>query len=389
MLEGEISVSVNVTELISSRVPAWILNHLDVSNSAVLPSPFWIIPIDDKDPTFTELCEAGLKRLKATENIALLTHESLLFIQVRDDEGLKLCICNKDEYQPILLDSDRGGNFKLGKLNFLQKAHFVTKYELPAKSNIPYALVKTLPVFENDLIEYFADICVLNVSDSAREDGIHMLALKALILTEINCRYINSYKDLLVEVGYVIPSKDHDWIFGQIFSAILSGRLINFYLEIYKLFEFFFPLDNIFDLADRLNYPNSELVLLDNCRGALNWNVNHQRGARSAATYASVNFAEVCLGEIFDDEKSQKGAFKDRAIEKLTNARHTLTHQDFRAALVSEKELMRLTEGLLSFLLEAFTGYGLKLDERRKRFSGPDLKTKSRRIQPLNTKAET
>ncbi|MFH5254226.1 hypothetical protein ACGTRS_23620, partial [Burkholderia semiarida] len=98
------------------------------------------------------------------------------------------------------------------------------------------------------------------------------------------------------------------------------------------------------------------------------WNVNHQRGARAAATYAPVAFAEVCLNEIFRGDANQAVAFKERAIERLTATRHVLTHQDFRPTFVPEQELKRLTEGMLVFLRDAFSEYAGRLEQRRKRF---------------------
>ncbi len=369
-------MSVNIKELLGQRVPQWIAAHLAARSPEIVADPFWVIPIEESDPTYKELCTEGLKRFKTTELLGSLSHESLLFIFLKDAEGLKLCISNRDASLPPWDPSMEQEDFSMGDLNFLQLSHLVTKYSLPARAQIPSTLVNTSPVFEDDLLGYFPEIYVLSVNDCALDDSFETLSLKALIALEMDKTYVRSLENSILNVGYAIPVENHEWIFGQLFSAVRAQRLVNFYLEIYKLFEFFFPLDSIFNLADRLGYTESELVLLEYCRGALSWNVNHQRGARSATSYATMEFAEICLGESFTGLEAQAASFKEHAVEKLTAARHSLTHQDFRPSSVPENELLRLTAGLLVFLRDAFSEYGSKLEARRKRSSGSKHRSK-------------
>lgn len=362
-------MSVNVTELLGKRVRAWVVSHLADGEAQTVADPFWVVPVEESDPSYPDLCKEGLGRLKGTEILGSLVHESLVFNTLKDGETYKLCIGNKNVSPSVWRISGKGDDFTEGELDFLQLAHLVTRNELPAAKPVPSALVKALPIFEDDVIGYFPSICVLNVSGAALSDTIEVLALKALLELEATSNHVETLRELILNVGYAIPGAGHEWIFGQLFSAVRAQRLINFYLEIYKLFEFFFPLQSIFDLADRLEYTKSELVLLGFCRNTLSWNVNHQRGARAAAGYATTAFAEVCLGEIFSGAEGQAASFKERAVEKLTTARHELTHQDFRAVSILEKDLLRLSEGLLVFLRDAFVEYGVKLDNRQRQLT--------------------
>lgn len=359
-------MSVNVKELLGTRVREWVISNLD-GKPEIVPESFWVVPIQENDPAYDELKNGGLNRLKGTKMLKSLEHESLVFDLITDEESHKLCIGNK-EIAPAVWDlGATTTDFVESELHFLQLAHIITKNNLPARSAIPADVVNESPIFEDDLLDYFPPVCVLSLNSTAKTDTIYVAALKALLALEAKSNYVNYLHDLILNVGYSIPDDDHEWIFSQLFSAVRAQRLINFYLEIYKLFEFFFPLQNIFDLADLLKYTKSELMLLNNCRTALSWNVNHQRGARAAAKYATVAFAETCLGEAFSGEDTLVAAFKERAVEKLTTARHELTHQDFRAVSIQEKDLLRLTEGLLIFLRDAFTEYDAKLESRRKR----------------------
>ena len=267
--------------------------------------------------------------------------------------------------------------FVEGELHFLQLCHLVTKYEIPAFKKIPYSLVADLPIFEDDLLPFFPKSYTLHLKDSAAHEDVWIVYLKASLLLERKHSFIFDFEGHIVEIALAVPSEGHGWIFEQLLTAVQSGRLISFYLELYKLFEFFFPLDNIFKLADRLGFANTELELLEHCRGALSWSVNHQKGARSALVYASVLFAEMCLDEQFS-EPSTEMSFKERAAEKMTNARHALTHQDFRSVAISTEELRRLTLSLMIFLQEAFKDYSNLRKERLHRKAKHSVKAASR-----------
>lgn len=359
-------MSVNVKELLSTRLPDWIVANLASENVDVVPDQFWVIPIDKSDPLFEELVKNGLDRLKSTRVIGELFHESFIFIVISDQDGKKICVISSESSLSKLNLSLEGNDFIESDLSFLQFTHFVTKYRLPPVDKIPVSRVNTSPLFEDDILPYFPRIHVLKLTELAAVDRIEILALKVLLEIESETIFVKNFRDLILSVGYSIPIENHGWIFEQIFSALRSQRLVNFYLGIYKLFEFFFPLDNIFALAEKLEFVDSELILLDYCRGALSWNVNHQRGSRAAASYAPVGFAEICLNEVFIGEENEVASFKARAIEKLTNSRHALTHQDFKSSDVKEKDLLTLTCGLLTFLRDAFAQYGTRVAERRK-----------------------
>jgi len=358
-------VSINVRNLLEKDLPDWIRSNIAAINVGIVAHPFWVIPVARSDPTYDALCAAGISRLISTNIAECIRHDSLDFVRFRDEEGEKLFISSSDAALPAWSPAEGYPDFSTSKLAFLQAALFVTRYKIPAARLIPAAIVNSTPVFEDDLLEYFPNSYTWAISGEAKNDSTPILTLKSLLALESNRSYVRDFGGLILDVGYAIPTNDHAWIFEQLLTAIKAQRTTNFYLELYKLFEFFFPLESVFSLADKLKYDGSEIKLLEHCRSSLSWNMNHQKGARSAISYASPDFAKACLNEDAPDAAEQLRPFKERAIEKLTLARHALTHQDFRAVSISDAEISPLAEALLIFLRDAFAEYDLKLKARK------------------------
>ncbi|MEB2621441.1 hypothetical protein [Pseudomonas sp. YuFO8] len=356
-------MSINIKELLSVSLRNWVGSEMIAPDGVSVAQKFWVNPVDEHDPEFKALVSEGIAKIECTRIVDSLKHDALLYVLIEDDSGRKIFISHSSGVLPEFRMDDSFSEFLDGELHFLQFAYLVTRFNVPAFQKIPHSLVDSLPIFEDDLLPYFPRVYVFDLKGSAGYDDMWVVCLKASLLLERGQSYVADFYSHIVEVALSIPSDGHDWIFEQLLTAIQSSRLISFYLELYKIFEFFFPLDSIFKLADRLDFYNSELELLGHCRGALSWNVNHQRGARSALAYATVSFAEICLDEQYCASTSEV-AFKERAAEKMTTARHSLTHQDFRSVAVSSGELHRMTLALLVFLQDAFKEYSSRRKER-------------------------
>ncbi|MFJ2324965.1 hypothetical protein [Pseudomonas sp. NPDC087690] len=356
-------MSINIKELISVNLRDWISSEMVAPEGVEIAQNFWVNPVEESDPEFKALVGEGISRIASTRIIDSLNHDSLLYVILDDAVGRKIFISHSSGVLPDFIVADDGAEFVDGELHFLQLSYLVSKFHIPAFRKIPHSLVSNLPVFEDDLLPYYPKTYVFELKDSARYDDKWVVCLKSSLLLERQHSFIFDFYDQIVEVSLAVPADGHDWIFEQLLTAVQSSRLVSFYLELYKIFEFFFPLDSIFKLAERLDFYESELELLGHCRGALSWNVNHQRGARSALAYATVSFAEICLEETYCSTQSDV-SFKERAAEKMTAVRHSLTHQDFRSIAISSEELHRLTLSLLVFLRDAFTEYSTRRKER-------------------------
>lgn len=357
-------MSVNFRDLLSIDTPKWIAKNMNPEESGKITKDFWILPMDENEPTYKETVDNSLKLIKTTRIKNKKDHDSLIFIELNDEEGGKFCVSDTVSMLPEISDLDYIEYFDLGCLDFLQKLYISTHCNLPTRSRIPVSVVGSLPVFSDDIKPFLPEIYVFIENKSELIDSMEIKSVKALLIIERNQLYVQNFKDLILDVAYQIPAEGHQWIFDQLLSAIRSNRLISFYLELYRIFEFFFPIDFIFRLADRLSYTDSELLLLTHCRETLNWNTNHHTGARSAIKYATIAFAEKCLNESFSGQSNEE-QFRGRALEKLTNARHLLTHQGFRSISLSRDDLLRLTESLLILLYDAFKEYSKILASRK------------------------
>lgn len=364
-------MTINIKKLLGTDTPRWIANNLDNEDHTIIPKNFWILPIAESEPAYEKMVKIGIDRLNSTKIKHILYHDSLVFKELEDEEGEKLCIGNKASTLPIQQRQvQEFEDFFDGELHFLQIMQICTKNNLPARKPIPAIVVSSLPIFEEDIKSYLPEIYVFKLAQPQKQESIQIKSIKSLVMIEKNQDYIQKFSIHIINLAYQIPPNDHEWIFDQLLSAIRSSRLANFYLELYKIFEFFFPLDHIFKLADKINYRNSELSLLTHCRDTLNWNTNHHTGARSAIKYTTVAFAETCLSEPFKGDSTQENQFKKRALEKLTNTRHMLTHQDFRIISISYDELVILIESLLILLQDAFAEYSKIINSRKKPTQG-------------------
>lgn len=356
-------MSISVTELLGVRLRNWLYANAEGNPTLSAATSFWVEPMAGSEPGHAAAVKEGLEVLKSTRVHEWITHDSLVFIDLEDADGRKLCIGSRDgRLRGLPNGSDTSD---MTDLHFLQLAEIATKYALAPTSLVPFALISSLPIFEEDILPYMPEVRVFVLGPSEMADGFFIRTLKKLLFLESDQEYVECFRDRIVELACVMPATDHDWMLEQLLAAVVSRRLTNFYLELYKLFEFFFPLNSIFKLADTLEFTDSEIKLLAYCRDSLSWNVNHQRGARSAGTFSSAAFAEVCLGCVFSGSQDQLDSFKDRAIEKLTSARHDLTHQYFRSVSIRKADLLVCVKALLVFLEEAFEKYTNDVKSRR------------------------
>jgi len=358
-------LSISVKDLFKHSFREWVNSNCEQSAGFEVNTNFWVVPIDKSDQNYEKICELNLNQLNSTKDISQKEIGGFIFWQIIDLDGKKLCIANKmaaaSQFPPIA----NGNGFSSSRINFLQKAYYSSKFHLPAKSKIPIQAIRTSksePAFEYDLEPYLPEIISLRLEADTEVDSADLVFVKAVILLNEQAPHIANLRNELVEVAYSIPELGHEFVFDQLITAIYSNRLSSFFIETYKLFEFFFPINNIISLKNQIEFGGTELKLLELCKNALGWNMNHQSGSRSALSYAQPAFAQICLGREInhvDDETEQK--FKEKGLELITNARHSLVHQDFRFVNITDCELEKLSKGLLVFLRDAFTSYKSKI----------------------------
>lgn len=325
------------------------------------PEKFWLLPCNVESPDYDELVQEGIRAFSESTWAHIDTVDEFHIGKCTTNGASVFCItATHQEIEP-----NEATEFGLieSPLHFLQKSALLTKIGLQLPTLIPNYLV-TEQSFESDLEYYFPAVHGFETRDDVEEYSL-VTFLRVLLCIEPKDSPSLEFSQELINLASLIPDNEHDWLFFQIFSAARSKRLENLYLEIYKLLEFFFPIANIFNLKNAISFSGSPLLLLENCRNQLSWNMNHNSGTKAALKYAGINFAEVLFDETltFDDswtalEREKKtNAFKASAMEILSDTRHTLTHQNFKKTGVERAQLERRTSALLSFLNDAFVAY--------------------------------
>lgn len=348
-------MSVNVRMLLAEHFKSWVAEN--AAEGCILPDDFWVIPVPEDDPSYRDLIREGLEIIDETKLDAHFLYDGLKILIGSDREGKFACIYDEAEAIRLKPDDDWDCGIAQRHLHFLQLCWVVTNQKINSSLTIPAHIFASPPFFETDLLQYFPDIKILSVEGSHANDTPHAIAVRAVLYIEQGQLHVDKFKDEILALCCAIPEAGHDWIFDQVVYAIRSRRLSSFFLEMYKLLEFFFPMDGVFDLAKKIKFGQSGLELLEHCRVSLGWSINHQRGARAAIKYAGPAFASLCLGSDIPDNESKVPAFKEKAMEKLTEARHKLIHQDFKINHIDTKAQLVLTGSLLCFLIEAFTKY--------------------------------
>lgn len=350
----------NIVTFIKEPLRQWVEKN---SGAQQLPK-FWLVPCDTSSPEYKSLSDEGARIFGATEwhEVEPVDDVVLRFLSV---EGKPIfCLYAPDaQGEP---DSTAVGACGLEEieLHFLQKTRFLIDSDIPALSTIPRQIVDG-ETFEADLENYFPRIHSFILQEGIDREPLMVSYVRALLSISDEGSPGCLFRENLIELALSIPEHDHEWLFYQILILARSKRYDNFYLELYKFLEFFFPIANISGLKSAISYTGSPLQLLEKCKEELKWTVNHNFGIRAASRYAGVAFAEILIERslTFESEipremrEKKSNSFKDKAMELLAELRHTLTHQNFKRMEVERPRLILATKSLFLFLTEAFGTY--------------------------------
>ncbi|UPK88658.1 hypothetical protein [Pseudomonas sp. A2] len=327
-------------------------------------SRFWLQPCDAEDPNYAQLSEEGLN---AFTNSSL---ENYL-----DIDGVKIGTLNYNGTGTITAYSNDRLTYNLAPedfglenadLHFIQLAKFAATARVQFNSPIPLRVANE-KIFDEDLLGYFPPILTFTVS--ADEVGEHPLAsyVRVMLFIEQDKAFVRDLKDGIISLAKIIPKEQHDWLFNQLYSVIRSRKVENVFLGLYKILEFFFPLQNVLELKEKISFQESNLNLIRHCIETLQWHIGHYKGAQSSVNFASHRFAEIGLDRAFTHKKSEDGddnprkeaerKFKIKAMDYLSNIRHDLTHQNFSYKSYDSDEMIRCCQALISYLTEAFSQY--------------------------------
>jgi hypothetical protein len=246
---------------------------------------------------------------------------------------------------------------------------FVIKCDLTASRPIPIRLFQgtntgPIEIFERDLEDYLPPLSYIDIEATAPNSSDLLIYTAIISNIEKENQFLASMSNPITEAALKIPTESYDWLSIQWLSSLRCKRRDQQFLALYRIFEFFFPMKGLLDLMKRLSYSDAILKLKDHCESGLGWNLNHQRGARSAVEFAGKSFATICLNrDISETDPESELRFKEAAAEKLTELRHKLAHQPFGNLLIPDAEIERKIHALFVYFADAFPAHQARVEQ--------------------------
>lgn len=327
----------------------------------------FVTPCEDTHPDFKILMDNGVRIFKECQWGEVIRREDFCILQVTSDEKEYFLYWHMG-LEPKQTQAEFDIGLDEDDCHFLLKLAFYTSCNFEPTSTLD-DLITNGVVFESDLISRLPYIQVLSLAKKHANENINIKEIRVLLYVELlDSRHYYLY-EYIIELALSLPEKDHDWLYYEIIRAIRSKNQDSVFLCLYKMLEFFFPLNNVFALSGSINFGGSLLKLLEHCKQDLNWNVNHNYGLRSTKEYASHHFAHylgydtssVELITDNEDKKKKIDSIKSEALEKISKLRHKLTHQNFCVTDVSYDEILNSTIAITIFLTESFREYGNRI----------------------------
>lgn len=350
----------NLVTFIKGPLRSWVEKNANAQGL----TKFWLIPCDKQSPEFDALCQEGERIFSSSEwsGVEQIDDSALNVLSV---EG-KSIYCFYAPGTQSELDAAAVSACGLDEieLHFLQKVSFLINNDIPATKSIPRQIVEGT-AFEADLEEYLPTIFSFALQGNIGQEPLLVSYIRTTLSVVGDGSPGFLFRESLIELALSIPEEDHEWLHCQLIVLARIKRYDNFYLELYKFLEFFFPIANISGLKSAISYSGSALELLEKCKDQLSWNVNHNFGIRAASRYAGIAFAETLYEktltltqEMTREERDKKiDSFKGRAMEAFAELRHSLTHQNFKRVDIDRAKIILSTRALLLFLIEAFGTY--------------------------------
>jgi len=353
-------MSVNISKFMRGDVYDWIFKNIDAEFLTSFPNKkdFWIIPVESDLPESKEIISDLLEVFGKTKIEKIRVVDGIGVAVLRQDERVVVCGGYLDGRRKISISNNLSESLKKTEISFLQKILVISKIGMTSSDVIKPSVWKNSPIFEDDIKYYFPSLISLELGEDSEKDSADSLILRFLMSVESGADNVKEFHQNLVEVMLSMPNEKHDWLVYQLLHSVLAGRNTGFYSELYRIVEFFFPLHKVEKLKGSIKYSGELLNLLDVCMNDLGWHVNHQMGSRMALNYANISFAEIMLDKSYDgSSEDEQKKFKEAAMEKITDIRHSLIHQSFKQVDQKEEDLKRATKSLLSFLASSFSKY--------------------------------
>lgn len=346
-------MAINIRDLIKEDLWDWLTRSAD-SDFGESAGDFWVNPVPPSDAGYKDACDRELAFIKRVSKIDAyggphirglrFVADNLHYVCIQDIDGLdRLSVDQPDYYTELPVD-------------FLLSVLVCTKLSLPSTRPIPVRLLtdsRKDGALAGDLLDYLPRLRLFRLSREHEEGSL------IAILSSIYCETFRSGAGAWVgeealSLRLSIPERDHDWLLQEFIEVLAAKRLSSMYLNLYRLVEFFFPLQGVNSLKKGMGTNAAILDVLEKCRVNLGWYWQHGKSAKVAASMApSGRFlaplvaAGVCSGSV----EAADGA------EKLVNLRNELSHQGFKLINYEDAVLRAAITAAFIYCAEAFGKY--------------------------------
>lgn len=356
-----------VKNFIENQVRNWIYQGVDPELRASFPEKngFSVHPVDKSDGAYKEIVDSLCSQFLNTSVSGRRVLDGLCIIVLRENDKALVCGLYQNGSRSLTaFQSESNTELKQIDLSFLQKILILSDLGVTATSVIDTSVWSKPPIFEKDLEAFMPKVLSFEMPDEFAKESTDSAILRFLFSLDLGSQNARELQPEIFAVLQALPLADHDWLNYQFLSALLSSKDSSFFAELYKLVEFFFPLQNVYKLKESTGFEGSALELLKRCKQDLRWSQNHNAGARSAVAYASIEFAKVMLDTPTLAADKDEHKFKEDAMEKISNLRHVIVHQDFEHNVPNEGILRLATKSILIFLSESFIEYSSSLKKQ-------------------------
>lgn len=350
-------MSISVKRFITEDVWKWLCNQSSISADDLGKldhRKFWIRAGEPSAETaaeesyeldlFTKIRDVKKSSFGKSDFLRFSTNDGE-FILAPDNDGALELFNNHEDYRtqqaPLLMS-----------LLFVTKTGATSTSNVPARLLIEWAGSQALA---DDLRAYLPKVLLVSLSGERAKYGLPLLS------TIMDCEYSTRgstgeqwLRGELCDLALRLPDKEHEWLYADLSNAARSTHIEHKYLLIYRIFEFFFPMEGINSLRDSAQVVDTHLNLLQKCRTDLNWFWRHDTSAQTVARFAKTDrFTEPLKAAGIISE----AATAEQAASKLVSMRNQLAHQAYKFDVVDESYVRAAIAACIMLCSDAFETY--------------------------------
>ncbi|MDV3512836.1 hypothetical protein R1L06_19090 [Stenotrophomonas sp. C4297] len=350
-------MSISVKRLITEDVWKWLCGHSSISSDDLGKldhSAFWIRAGEPGDETVAEE-SSEVDLFRKIRNVKKSSFGKFDFLRFSTKDGEFILTLDSDGALEIFNNHD---DYETQPAPLLMSLLFATKTGATATSIVPARLLiewASSEALADDLRTYLPKVILVSLSGERAKYGLSLLS------TLMDCEYSTRdssgeqwLRGELCDLALRLPDNEHEWLYADLSNAARSTHVEHKYLLIYRIFEFFFPMEGINSLRDSAQVVDTHLNLLQKCRTDLNWFWRHDTSAQAVARFAKTGrFAEPlkAAGIISED------ATVEQAASKLVSIRNQLAHQAYKFDVVDESCVRAAIASCIMLCSDAFETY--------------------------------